>query len=119
MKIVQIKYFCGIVENGGFLAASAELNVTQPALSRQIIELEKELADAKEHAATLRAQWLKEKEEIGKSQKVAGKIEHLRAENERMAQVTKQYNDQCERLEKEIEEFTRKHLPPPPDGKKE
>ena len=41
MKIVQIKYFCGIVENGGFLAASAELNVTQPALSRQIIELEK------------------------------------------------------------------------------
>jgi LysR family nitrogen assimilation transcriptional regulator len=43
MKIVQIKYFCGIVENGGFLAASAELNVTQPALSRQIIELEKEL----------------------------------------------------------------------------
>jgi len=36
-----------------------------------------------------------------------------------MAQVTKQYNDQCKRLEKEIEEYTRKHLPPPPDGKKE
>ena len=53
-----------------------------------------------------------------KARKTA-EIERLRVENERMAQVTKQYNDQCERLEKEIEEYTRKHLPPPPDGKKE
>jgi ATP-dependent Clp protease ATP-binding subunit ClpB len=36
----------------------------------------------KEQSSTLRAQWLKEKEEIGKSQKVAEKIEHLRSELE-------------------------------------
>jgi ATP-dependent Clp protease ATP-binding subunit ClpB len=61
----------------------AALKKEKDAASRERLEkLEKELADAKEHAATLRAQWLKEKEEIGKSQKVAGKIEHLRAELE-------------------------------------
>jgi ATP-dependent Clp protease ATP-binding subunit ClpB len=61
----------------------AALKKEKDSASRERLEkLEKELADAKEHAATLRAQWLKEKEEIGKSQKVAGKIEHLRAELE-------------------------------------
>jgi len=53
-----------------------------------------------------------------KARKTA-EIERLRAENERMAQVTKRYNDECDRLEKEIEEFTRRHHLPPPDGKKE
>ena len=61
----------------------AALKKEKDAASRERLEkLEKELADSKEHAATLRAQWLKEKEEIGKSQKVAEKIEHLRAELE-------------------------------------
>jgi ATP-dependent Clp protease ATP-binding subunit ClpB len=61
----------------------AALKKEKDAASRERLEkLEKELADAKEHASTLRAQWLKEKEEIGKSQKVAEKIEHLRAELE-------------------------------------
>ncbi len=61
----------------------AALKKEKDAASRERLEkLEKELADAKEHSATLRAQWLKEKEEIGKSQKVAEKIEHLRAELE-------------------------------------
>ena len=61
----------------------AALKKEKDAASRERLEkLEKELADAKEHSSTLRAQWLKEKEEIGKSQKVAGKIEHLRAELE-------------------------------------
>ena len=61
----------------------AALKKEKDAASRERLEkLEKELADTKEHAATLRAQWLKEKEEIGKSQKVAEKIEHLRAELE-------------------------------------
>ena len=61
----------------------AALKKEKDAASRERLDkLEKELADSKEHAATLRAQWLKEKEEIGKSQKVAEKIEHLRAELE-------------------------------------
>ena len=49
----------------------------------RLAKLERELADVKEQSATLRAQWLKEKEEIGKSQKVAEKIEALRAELEK------------------------------------
>ena len=49
----------------------------------RLAKLERELADLKEQSATLRAQWLKEKEEIGKSQKVAEKIEGLRAELEK------------------------------------
>jgi ATP-dependent Clp protease ATP-binding subunit ClpB len=61
----------------------AALKKEKDAASRERLEkLEKELADAKEHASTLRAQWLKEKEEIGKSQKVAEKLDHLRAELE-------------------------------------
>ena len=43
MKLIQIQYFCGVVEHGGFIAAAAQLNIAQPALSRQISELEKEL----------------------------------------------------------------------------
>jgi LysR family transcriptional regulator, nitrogen assimilation regulatory protein len=43
VKFIQIKYFCGVVENGGFIAAARELNVAQPALSRQISELECEV----------------------------------------------------------------------------
>ncbi len=61
----------------------AALKKEKDAASRDRLEkLEKELADSKERAATLRAQWLKEKEEIGKSQKVAEKLDHLRAELE-------------------------------------
>jgi ATP-dependent Clp protease ATP-binding subunit ClpB len=61
----------------------AALKKEKDAASRDRLEkLEKDLADAKERAATLRAQWLKEKEEIGKSQKVAEKLDHLRAELE-------------------------------------
>ncbi len=44
MKLIQIQYFCGVVEHGGFIAAAAQLNIAQPALSRQISELERELA---------------------------------------------------------------------------
>lgn len=43
MKLIQLKYFASIVENGGFIAASRELNVAQPAISRQIYELEAEI----------------------------------------------------------------------------
>jgi ATP-dependent Clp protease ATP-binding subunit ClpB len=61
----------------------AALKKEKDAASRDRLEkLEKELADAKERSATLRTQWLKEKEEIGKSQKVAEKLDHLRAELE-------------------------------------
>ncbi len=48
----------------------------------RLAKLERELADAKESASTLRAQWMREKEEIGKTQKVAEKIERLRSELE-------------------------------------
>lgn len=43
MKIIQLKYFVGVVEARSFLSASRELNVAQSALSRQIGELEREL----------------------------------------------------------------------------
>ncbi|WP_169054355.1 LysR family transcriptional regulator [Nitratireductor sp. XY-223] len=43
MKLIQFRYFCGVVEYGGFISASRELNVAQPALSRQISNLEKEV----------------------------------------------------------------------------
>jgi DNA-binding transcriptional LysR family regulator len=43
MKIIQLKYFAAIVEHGGFVAASKALHVAQPALSRQINDLEYEL----------------------------------------------------------------------------
>ena len=59
------------------------LKKEKDAASRERLEkLERELAEVKEQSATLRAQWLKEKEEIGKSQKVDEKIEALRAELE-------------------------------------
>ncbi|MFT5896290.1 MAG: LysR family nitrogen assimilation transcriptional regulator [bacterium] len=43
LKLVQIRYFVAIVEAGSFVAAARELDVAQPALSRQIIILEQEL----------------------------------------------------------------------------
>lgn len=43
MKLTQLQYFCGVVEHGGFISAARELSVAQPALSRQISDLEKEL----------------------------------------------------------------------------
>ena len=59
------------------------LKKEKDAASRERLEkLERELAEVKEQAATFRAQWLKEKEEIGKTQKVAERVEQLRAELE-------------------------------------
>ncbi len=43
VKLTQLKYFASIVENGGFIAAARDVNVAQPALSRQIAELEAEI----------------------------------------------------------------------------
>ncbi|KIC20364.1 LysR substrate-binding domain-containing protein [Leisingera sp. ANG-Vp] len=43
MKLIQLRYFCSIVENGGFISASRELFIAQPALSRQIVDLEAEV----------------------------------------------------------------------------
>ena len=43
LKLIQIRYFVAIVEAGSFVAAARELDVAQPALSRQIIVLEQEL----------------------------------------------------------------------------
>ncbi len=51
-----------------------------PASKERLEKLEKELANTKEDAASLKAQWLKEKEEIGKAQRLAELIETLKLE---------------------------------------
>ncbi|MEI6245454.1 MAG: Clp protease N-terminal domain-containing protein, partial [Acidobacteriota bacterium] len=48
----------------------------------RLSKIEKELADIKEEAGQLKARWLKEKQEHGKSRKVAEEIEALKAELE-------------------------------------
>jgi len=45
MKLVQLQYFAAIVETGSFVAAAQELDVAQPALSRQISLMENELGN--------------------------------------------------------------------------
>ena len=59
------------------------LRKEKDAASRERLEkLEKELAEAKETASGLKARWQKEKEEIGKSQKINEQIEALKNELE-------------------------------------
>lgn len=53
------------------------------ASKERLEKLDKDLANSKEQASTLKAQWLKEKEEIGKSQKIAEQIESLRNDLEK------------------------------------
>ncbi|MCK9588598.1 MAG: ATP-dependent chaperone ClpB [Terrimicrobiaceae bacterium] len=48
----------------------------------RLSKIEKELADIKEEAGQLKARWLKEKEEHGKSSKIAEEIEQLKSELE-------------------------------------
>ncbi len=48
----------------------------------RLAKLEKELADTRENAAQLKTRWLKEKEEIGKGQKLAEEIEQAKADLE-------------------------------------
>lgn len=45
MKLVQLQYFAAIVETGSFVAAARELDVAQPALSRQMSLMESELGN--------------------------------------------------------------------------
>ncbi len=67
-----------------------QLEMERRALSKEkdaaskdrLTKLEREFADRKEEASRLKAQWQKEKEEIGKSQKIAEKIETAREELE-------------------------------------
>jgi ATP-dependent Clp protease ATP-binding subunit ClpB len=59
------------------------LKKEKDASSRErLSKIEKELADIKEEAGQLKARWLKEKQEHGKSRKVAEEIEALKAELE-------------------------------------
>lgn len=46
MDLVQLRYFLGVARNGGFGKAALALNVTQPALTRQVQLLEQELGTA-------------------------------------------------------------------------
>jgi ATP-dependent Clp protease ATP-binding subunit ClpB len=50
----------------------------------RLAKLEKELADVREEANGLKAQWLKEKEEIDKTRKFAERIEQLKTELEQV-----------------------------------
>jgi len=43
MQLRHLRYFIGIIDSGSFRAASVQLGVSQPALSRRIAELEEEL----------------------------------------------------------------------------
>lgn len=43
MELHQLEYFVAVVETGSFSQAAARCNITQPSLSQQIINLEKEL----------------------------------------------------------------------------
>ncbi|HEY8900709.1 MAG TPA: ATP-dependent chaperone ClpB [Chthoniobacterales bacterium] len=52
------------------------------ASKERLTKLEKELANLREEADRLKAQWLKEKEEIGRTQKLAEQIEQLKIELE-------------------------------------
>ncbi len=57
------------------------LRKEKDAVSKERLEkLEKELAEVKEKATTLKTRWLQEKEEIGKSQKLNEEIESLKNE---------------------------------------
>ncbi|MEO6053059.1 MAG: ATP-dependent chaperone ClpB [Chthoniobacterales bacterium] len=59
------------------------LKKEKDAASKQRLDkLEKELADKKEISSKLKAQWQKEKQEIGKAQKIAEEIENLKNELE-------------------------------------
>jgi ATP-dependent Clp protease ATP-binding subunit ClpB len=52
------------------------------ASKERLAKIEKELADVREEANGLKAKWLKEKEEIGKTQKLAEQIDQLKTELE-------------------------------------
>ena len=53
------------------------------AASRErLAKLDKELADLREEADRLKTQWLQEKEEIGRTQKIAGEIDRVKTELE-------------------------------------
>ena len=47
MELRHLRYFAAVVEAGGISKAAARLSITQPALSRQLRDLEVELVDTK------------------------------------------------------------------------
>ncbi len=80
----------------------------------RLTKLEKELADLKENASRLKAQWQTEKEEIGKSQKIAEQIDQLKTELEQaqrrgdLAKASEIQYGRLPELQQELETSTAK-----------
>jgi len=87
------------------------LSKERDAASRERLEkLERDLSDKKESASALKAQWQKEKEEIGKSQKIAEEVESLKNELENaqrsgdLARASEIQYGRLPELQKQLEE---------------
>lgn len=84
------------------------------ASKERLAKLEKELADKKDVAAQLKTRWQKEKEEIGKSQRIAGEIEKLRTALEtaqrqgNLAHASEIQYGTLPALQRQLEELTKK-----------
>ncbi|PWU11488.1 MAG: ATP-dependent chaperone ClpB [Verrucomicrobia bacterium] len=89
------------------------------ASKERLARLDRELADKKESAVQLKARWQKEKEEIGKTQRIAGEIEKLRTELEsaqRQGNLTRASEIQyglLPNLQSQLEEATKKQAAAP------
>jgi ATP-dependent Clp protease ATP-binding subunit ClpB len=82
------------------------------ASKERLAKLEKELADIREKSTHLKAQWQKEKEEIGKSQKIAEQIEQVKTELEQaqrqgdLAKASELQYGRLPELQRQLEEAT-------------
>ena len=84
------------------------------ASKERLAKLEKELADTRENSDRLKAQWLKEKEEIGKAQKINEQIDQLKTELEQaqrrgdLQRASELQYGKIPELQKQLEEAVKK-----------
>ncbi len=93
------------------------LKKEKDAASRErLARLERELADIRENAGRLKAQWQKEKEEIGRAQKLAEQIDQLKTELEQarrrgdLSKASELQYGRLPELQRQLDEATLKHL---------